>query len=87
MPDQLIDRVGRALLLEPMTREDLALMLHETPKNVCRELRQLIDSRHVATREAQAECLKPVYFLTRQGRDWAEGGLSTKNDIIDGLQA
>lgn len=70
MPDQLIDRIGRALLLEPMTREDLALMLHETTKNVCRELRHLVDSSHVATTN-----YGPVkYFLTRKGRTWAEQG-------------
>lgn len=76
MPDQLIDRVGRALLLEPMTREDLALMLHETPKAICRELRHLIDSRHVATRPCLMDNLKPLYFLTRHGRNWAEGSLA-----------
>ena len=71
--DHLIDRVGRALLLEPMTREDLALALHETTKNVCRELRHLIDSSHVATTNHD---FKPRYFLTRRGRVWAEGKIN-----------
>lgn len=73
MPDHLIDRVGRALLLEPMTREDLALMLHELPANVCRELRHLVQSRHVAIRQDAVDNLKPLYFLTRNGRLWAQG--------------
>ncbi len=71
-PNQLIDRIGRALLIEPMTREELALMLHESLKPVCRELSHLIDSRHVTTHQCQ---FKPVYCLTRRGRDWAEAGL------------
>lgn len=72
MPEHLIDRIGRALLLEPMTREDLALMLHETPKNVCRELTHLIASRLVAIRQ---DSWKPLYYLTRPGRDWAQGDM------------
>lgn len=71
MPEALIDRVGRALLLEPMTREDLALMLHELPKNVCRELSHLMASRHVAIRQDTLDNLKPLYYLTRKGREWA----------------
>lgn len=73
---QLIDRIGLALLVEPMTIDDLCLMLHATRKDVCRELRHLVSSKTVCTRNDRAAELAPLYFLTRRGREWAEGAIT-----------
>ncbi len=78
MPLAMIDRIGLALLLEPMTLVDLAIALHAAPRSVAIELRWLTDSKKVCTRSDRAAELKPIYFLTRAGRDWAQGALKEK---------
>lgn len=77
MPTPLIDRVGRALLLEPMTRDDIAMALHETPRDVARELLHLASSRMIATRQDTVAELAPIYFLTRAGMEWAQSGIES----------
>lgn len=74
----LIDRIGLALLLEPMTRDDLCLALHAQPKEVAAELRHLAECvpKLVCTKDDQLAELRPIYFLTRKGRAWAEAFLT-----------
>lgn len=73
MPDHLIDRIGRALLLCPMGFIEMADALSAEERNVRRELRHLVDSSHVAITNRG-----PVrYFLTRKGREWAQGFQTT----------
>jgi hypothetical protein len=76
MPMALIDRIGLALLLEPMTLVDLAIALHAAPRSIAIELRWLTDSKKVCTRSDRVAELKPIYFLTRQGRQWAESAIN-----------
>lgn len=73
----LVDRIGHALLLEPMTRDDIAMALHVQSKDVAKELRHLCDCipKLVCTKDYQVAELRPIYFLTRRGREWAEGAI------------
>ena len=77
MSRKLIDRIGLTLLLEPMTRDDIAMALHEKPADIARELRHLCDClpRLVCTKDDQLAELRPIYFLTRRGREWAQGAI------------
>lgn len=76
----LIDRIGLALLLEPMTINDLCSMLHATRKDVAREIRHLTmcQPRLVCVKGDMSPELWPIYYLTRAGMTWAEGAMKER---------
>ncbi len=76
MPLALIDRIGLALLLEPMTLDDLVMALHGNRKEISTELRHLLASGHLFIPQDRLAELRPLYHLTRRGRAWAEGAIT-----------
>lgn len=69
---QLIDRIGSALLLEPLTLGDMESMLSEPRGTIRREVLHLIDSGMVLRKPHYCDTM---YSLTRRGRDWATAGI------------